>query len=65
MLECVRRGSAHTFLPARGGEAAYLSAGAGGGSATYTPASAAAADPAEGSERPSSPPGGCQLSDWM
>lgn len=36
MLECVRSGSAHTFLPAQGGEAAYLSAGAGGGSATYT-----------------------------
>lgn len=37
------RGSAHTFLPARGGEAAYLSAGAGGGSANLH--SAAPADP--------------------
>lgn len=36
MLECVRSSSAHTFVPAQGGEAAYLSAGAGGGSATYT-----------------------------
>lgn len=36
MLECVRSSSAHTFVPAQGGEAAYLSAGAGGGSATST-----------------------------